>query len=212
MTVSMTIIKKNNTHDMKLLKSILKKYIYIDEYNNISMSLKPHTMILKIQINCNSYQYYFDMISALISHSNYYMNEIGDLLLGVIIANTYNCDMVRLKSKYRINYSVSDNDMKCINLIIFPIKVNIYEIIENSTINKLISTIKIYYNYDNKNFILSKNIDNDLLKIMLIHLLLKYNNGSIIDCQKINIPNYIMKSENRSKYFLKCTYAGNMSI
>ncbi len=184
MKMSMTIVKKNNTHDMKTIKKLLGRLINIDEENNIEMYLKPHTMILKMIINCKAYQYYFDLMSAFVSNPDYYIQGIGNCLLKVI--NQSNTELSGVfedeKKKYRIKYSI-DGDIESKNFIIFPIKVNVYAFKKIKTSNDifsyetydnrmpLLSTLIVSYDYENKDFNISEKCS-DKFKTLLIHLLL----------------------------------------
>ena len=40
MKMSMTIVKKNNTHDMKTIKKLLGRLVNIDEENNIEIDIE----------------------------------------------------------------------------------------------------------------------------------------------------------------------------
>lgn len=229
MKMSMTIVKKNNTHDMKTIKKLLGKLINIDEENNIEMSLKPHTMILKMIINCKAYQYYFDLMSAFISNPDYYIQGIGNCLLKIIDQSNTELSGIfeDAKKKYKIKYSI-DGEIEIKNFIIFPIKVNVYAFKKIKTSNDifsyetydnkmpLLSALNISYDYDTKDFDISKKCS-DKFKILLIHLLLRYNAGRIKDGERITISNsnidesIIPENKRSSSYLLECTYAGNES-
>ncbi len=229
MKMSMTIVKKNNTHDMKTIKKLLGKLINIDEENNIEISLKPHTMILKMIINCKAYQYYFDLMSAFISNPDYYIQGIGNCLLKIIDQSNTELSGIfeDAKKKYKIKYSI-DGEIESKNFIIFPIKVNVYAFKKIKTSNDifsyetydnkmpLLSALNISYDYDTKDFDISKKCS-DKFKILLIHLLLRYNAGRIKDGERITISNsnidesIIPENKRSSSYLLECTYAGNES-
>lgn len=229
MKMSMTIVKKNNTHDMKTIKKLLGKLINIDEENNIEMSLKPHTMILKMMINCKAYQYYFDLMSAFISNPDYYIQGIGNCLLKIIDRSNTELSGVfeDAKKKYKIKYSI-DGEIESENFIIFPIRVNVYAFKKIKTSNDifsyetydnkmpLLSTLNISYDYDTKDFDISEKCS-DNFKMLLIHLLLRYNAGRIKDGERITISNsnidesIIPDNKRSSSYLLECTYAGNES-
>lgn len=229
MKMSMTIVKKNNTHDMKTIKKLLGKLVSIDEENNIEMSLKPHTMILKMIINCKAYQYYFDLMSAFISNPDYYIQGIGNCLLKIIDQSNTELSGIfeDAKKKYKIKYSI-DGEIESKNFIIFPIKVNVYAFKKIKTSNDifsyetydnkmpLLSTLNVSYDYENKDFDISVNCS-DKFKMLLIHLLLRYNAGRIKDGERITISNsnidesIIPENKKSSSYLLECTYAGNES-
>lgn len=229
MKMSMTIVKKNNTHDMKTIKKLLGKLINIDEENNIEMSLKPHTMILKMIINCKAYQYYFDLMSAFISNPDYYIQGIGNCLLKIIDQSNTELSGIfeDVKKKYKIKYSI-DGEIESKNFIIFPIKVNVYAFKKIKTSNDifsyetydnkmpLLSALNVSYDYENKDFDISVNCS-DKFKMLLIHLLLRYNAGRIKDGERITISNsnidesIIPENKRSSSYLLECTYAGNES-
>lgn len=229
MKMSMTIVKKNNTHDMKTIKKLLGKLVSIDEENNIEMSLKPHTMILKMIINCKAYQYYFDLMSAFISNPDYYIQGIGNCLLKIIDQSNTELSGIfeDAKKKYKIKYSI-DGEIESKNFIIFPIKVNVYAFKKIKTSNDifsyetydnkmpLLSALNVSYDYENKDFDISVNCS-DKFKMLLIHLLLRYNAGRIKDGERITISNsnidesIIPENKKSSSYLLECTYAGNES-
>lgn len=229
MKMSMTIVKKNNTHDMKTIKKLLGKLVSIDEENNIEMSLKPHTMILKMIINCKAYQYYFDLMSAFISNPDYYIQGIGNCLLKIIDQSNTELSGIfeDAKKKYKIKYSI-DGEIESKNFIIFPIKVNVYAFKKIKTSNDifsyetydnkmpLLSALNVSYDYENKDFDISVNCS-DKFKMLLIHLLLRYNAGRIKDGERITISNsnidesIIPENRRSSSYLLECTYAGNES-
>lgn len=228
MTITLTIVKEDNTHDMKAIKYTLKKYIKEDENNYITFSLRPHTMILKISITYNSYKYYFDIISALISSSNYYIQGIGLCLINIIKKSNEGV-IEDHKKGYKISYKII-NDNKEINsngFILFPIKVYIYKRIELQTMysyntrDDLANKLSVSYDYENKEFEIKENKSiiecSEKFKSFLIYLLLNYNNGVFNDNKFAN--EYIklnselidekLKMDKNHSYIIKCTYIAN---